>query len=88
MWKALSHGDKVSLGDTLRYRSSSDNSTLVGDVYVVVRIDQHHFELKNKDVPLDASEPPRIKAVRYLDVGYNVLLERWFEPEISDPISK
>ncbi|HTI92592.1 MAG TPA: hypothetical protein VL727_18480 [Puia sp.] len=88
MWKALNHGDKVSPGDTLRYRSRSDNSTLAGDVYVVVRIDQHHFELKNKDVAPDAPELARIKAVRYLDVGYNVLPERWFGPEISATISK
>jgi len=83
MWKALNHGDKVSVGDTLRYRSNSFSQPLEGDTYVVIKTDQHYFEIIKEGDDSEAPEPPRRKAVRYLDVGYNVLIERWSEHQTS-----
>ena len=77
MWKALNHGEMVSVGDTLRYRSNSNNQPLEGETYLVVKSDQHYFEIIKERDDSDVPEPPRRKAVRYLDVGYNVLIERW-----------
>lgn len=77
MWKSLKYGEKVSVGDTLRYRSNS-NSLLSQDVtYVVLRIDQHHFEIVRAADRDDAGEPPERKVVRYIDIGYNMHLDRW-----------
>lgn len=78
MWKALNHGDNVSVGDNIRYRSKS-NQPLEGEIYLVVKTDQHYFEIVKKADNCDVSEPPARKVVRLIDVGYNILLERWAE---------
>jgi len=83
MWKTLKQGEKVSLGDTLRYQSTSNNLLQKDEQYLVVRIDQHYFEIIHKSSDENTIEPPRRKVVRYLDIGYNVLVERWFEPQES-----
>lgn len=80
MWKAINHGEGVSVGDTLRYRSKSNSQPLEGDTFIVVKTDQHYFEIVLKTDHSSELEPPRRKVVRYLDIGYNVLLERWAEP--------
>jgi hypothetical protein len=61
----LNHGENVSVGDTLRYQSGSNN--------------QHYFEIIQKTSNENGIDPPRRKVVRYLDIGYNVLVERWSE---------
>jgi hypothetical protein len=78
MWKALNHGEMVSVGDRIRYRSKS-NQPLEGEIYLVVKTDQHYFEIVKRSDQQDQSEPPARKVVRLIDVGYNVLLERWSE---------
>ena len=83
MWKSLNHGDKVSVGDTLRYRSNSYSPPPEGETYLVVKIDQHYFEITKEGDDSEAPDPPRRKAVRYLDVGYNVLIERWCEQQTT-----
>jgi hypothetical protein len=82
MWKALNHGDNVSVGDNIRYRSKS-NQPLEGEIYLVVKTDQHYFEIVKKADNDDDSEPPARKVVRLIDVGYNVLLERWSEVQVE-----
>jgi hypothetical protein len=79
MWIPLKHGEQVSLGDTLRYQSNSNSLLPVDEQYTVVRVDQHYFEIIQKNADKNAVEPPRRKVVRYLDIGYNVLVERWSE---------
>jgi hypothetical protein len=79
MWHALNHGDRVSVGDNIRYRSKS-NQPLQGEIYLVVKTDQHYFEIVRKIDQEDGTEPPPRKVVRLIDVGYNILLERWSEP--------
>jgi hypothetical protein len=78
MWKPLNHGETVFVGDKIRYRSKS-NQPLEGEIYLVVKTDQHYFEIIKRSEQLDESEPPARKVVRLIDVGYNVLLERWSE---------
>ena len=83
MWKALNHGDKVSVEDTIRFRSKSNNQPFEGQIYLVVKTDQHYFEIVRKSDICDGAEPPHRKAVRLIDVGYNVQLERWSELQDS-----
>lgn len=80
MWKTLNPGEKVSEGDTLRYQSKSNSLLPQDELYMVVRTDQHYFEIIQKLANEDPVEDPRRKAVWYLDIGYNVFLERWSEP--------
>lgn len=79
MWKPLKHGELVSTGDTLRYQSNSNSLLPKDEVYLVIRTDQHYFEIIQKSPNENTTEPPRRKVVRYLDIGYNVLVERWSE---------
>jgi hypothetical protein len=79
MWKTLNHGENVSIGDTLRYQSGSNNLVPAEKLYLVVKTDQHYFEIIQKTSNENGIEPPRRKVVRYLDIGYNVLVERWSE---------
>ena len=79
MWKSLKHGEPVSTGDTLRYQSNSNSLLPKDEVYLVIRTDQHYFEIIPKSANDNTTEPPRRKVVRYLDIGYNVLVERWSE---------
>ncbi len=86
MWKALNHGDRVSVGDNIRYRSNS-NQPVEGEIYLVVKTDQHYFEIIKKADNCDVSEAFPRKVVRLIDVGYNILLERWAEPQASSPVT-
>jgi hypothetical protein len=86
MWKALNHGENVSVGDSIRYRSKS-NQPRDGDVYLVVKTDQHYFEIVKKSDNCEVPEPPPRKVVRYIDIGYNVLIERWSESIYNLPLS-
>jgi hypothetical protein len=79
MWKTLKHGEQVSTGDTLRYQSNSNSLTAKDEAYLVIRTDQHYFEIIQKSANENTTEPPRRKVVRYLDIGYNILVERWSE---------
>jgi len=77
MWRSLKYGEKVSVGDTLRYRSNSNGLLPKEETYVVLRVDQHYFEIIRAEDRDPAAEPPDRKVVRYIDIGYNVLLDRW-----------
>jgi len=66
-------------GNTLRYQSNSNSLLLKDEVYLVIRTDQHYFEIIQKSTNENITEPQRRKVVRYLDIGYNVLVERWAE---------
>jgi len=79
MWKSLKHGELVSTGDTLRYQSNSKSLLPKDEVYLVIRTDQHYFEIIQKSTNENITESPRRKVVRYLDIGYNLLVERWSE---------
>lgn len=86
MWKALNQTDKISVGETIRYLSRTSGLPLKGEVYLVVKTEQHYFEITIKTDDRDGSEPLQRKVVRLMDVGYNVLLERWSELE-PNPVS-
>jgi|KBSMisStandDraft_5_1062788.scaffolds.fasta_scaffold791916_1 hypothetical protein len=83
MWKTLNHGEKVSIGDILRYQSNSNRLLTNEEQYLVVRTDQHYFEIVHKITNENTIDPSRRKAVRYLDIGYNILIERWSEQQGS-----
>lgn len=78
MWTTLNYGEKVSAGDTLRYRFSSNNPPQ-DETYVVFKTDQHYFEIVRKTDSDRGGELVR-KIVRLIDIGYNILLERWIVP--------
>lgn len=77
MWKSLNYGEKVSTGDRLRYQPNSNSLVPVDQTYIVVRTDQHYFEIIPKTENVNAANPPDRKIVRHMDIGYNVKLERW-----------
>jgi len=77
MWKNLNYGEKVIVGDTLRFRSNSNSLLPVDEIYLVVRTDQHYFEIIRKAEEQHTPELPQRKVVRYMDIGYNMILERW-----------
>ena len=46
MWKTLNPGERVTMGDGIRYRLGSSGFIASPDVlYVVVKTDQHYFEV-------------------------------------------
>jgi len=67
MWKSLKHGELVSTGDTLRYQSNSNNLLPKDEVYLVIRTDQHYFEIIQKSTNENTTDPPRRKVVRSLN---------------------
>jgi len=79
MWKAILPGEKVAVGDTIRYRPSASNLSFPGKIYQVVKTDQHYFEIATKPGTENADYPER-KIIKYIDIGYNLGLEVWSEP--------
>ena len=79
MWKTLNHGDKVSVGDTIRFRAKSNSLPLQSEIYLVAKTDQHYFEIIKKADNPGESEPPHRLVVLLIDVVYNILLERLSE---------
>jgi hypothetical protein len=79
MWKSLKQGESVSAGDTLRYQSNSNSLMSQDQTYQVFKIEQHYFELIRKVTGIEDGESPIRKIVRYIDIGYNILLEKWNE---------
>ena len=86
MWKALNYGEMVSAGDMLRYRFTSNNPPPQDETYIVFKTEQHYFELVRKTGSEMAAEPLGRKIVRLIDIGYNILLERWIAP--TNPIAE
>jgi hypothetical protein len=80
MWKCLNYGEKVSTGDTLRYQSDSNRLQPQDHTYLVLRTDQHYFEIIRKGSKDAVPEAPTSKVVRYTDIGYHIRLERWAGP--------
>jgi hypothetical protein len=76
MWKSLKPGDEVYAGDTIRYLPDAPTLSSSRDqIYEVVRIDQHHFEIIARTDKIQ--DEPHRKVVRYMDIGYNISLEKW-----------
>jgi hypothetical protein len=76
MWKPLNSGDEVLPGDTIRYLPGGpDLSSLKDNIYEVVKIDQHYFEIVAR-VEKSQDDPHR-KVIKYMDIGYNISLEKW-----------
>ncbi|TDW96245.1 hypothetical protein [Dinghuibacter silviterrae] len=73
MWKTLQPGDNIAVGDTVRYQTSDYSRVPRDEVYQVVKRDQHYFEIRLQP----AAEDSRRKAIRYIDVGYTLRLEKW-----------
>lgn len=79
MWKTLNNGDKVTVGDALRF--GSIGNPIRNELYRVVKADQHYFEIISQPQEKPAADPPSRKIVRYLDIGYNLLMDIWFGTE-------
>jgi hypothetical protein len=78
MWKNLKADEAVTAGDMIRYLKN-DGLTSGSEVYEVVKVEQHYFEIRLQKVDEADHESTRHKAIRYLDIGYNMQLERWDE---------
>jgi hypothetical protein len=77
MWKSLSPGDKVRIGDSIRYLSGSTHLTPFQDmIFEVVKTDLHYFEIVVREALKGSGEPER-KIVKYTDIGYHISLEIW-----------
>jgi len=77
MWKTLNPGERVTVGDTIRYRLSGSRFTASPDVlYVVVKTDQHYFEVAVR-TDLGGVDKTDLKIIKYMDVGYHIKLEVW-----------
>jgi hypothetical protein len=86
MWKSLRPGDDVHTGDTIRYLPDAPTlGSSRGEVYDVVRIDQHHFEIVARADKLQ--DEPQRKVVRYMDIGYNIILEKWEGKTPYEPVA-
>lgn len=85
MWKVIQPGEKVSLGDTVRFLPSSNSSPYKEKVYQVFKTEQHYFEIVLKLENENFIENPVRRIVRYMDIGYHVGMEVWTEssPKIS-----
>lgn len=77
MWRRLQQDDGVFVGDTIRFCSGSQVKPLHDEVYRVVKTDQHYFEIIRKIEISLSPESFQRKIVRFIDIGYNILLERW-----------
>jgi len=80
MWKNLKAGEGVAAGDMIRYLTRGYGQTSAQDIYEVVKVEQHYFELCLRDGEEAVPESARRKAIRFVDIGYNVQLQRWNEP--------
>jgi hypothetical protein len=79
MWKTIYHGEKVTLGDTIRYQPSSSNLSYKLKIYKVIKTDQHYFEMiVNADKDEKAENLER-RIIKYIDIGYHLGLEVWHE---------
>jgi hypothetical protein len=77
MWKTLNPGERVTTGDTIRYRLGASRFTASPDVlYVVVKTDQHYFEVAVRTDEGKVDKTDR-KIIKYMDVGYHIKLEVW-----------
>jgi hypothetical protein len=80
MWKALYPGDRVTLGDTIRYRPTAANMAYKDKVYLVVKTELHYFEIIEKLAEETAEDTFARKIIKYMDIGYHLGLEVWSEP--------
>lgn len=77
MWKSLESGERVQMGDIVRYRPDMSHFAAFRDrVFAVIKIDQHYFEVAVKPVEGKTEERDRT-IVKYMDVGYHIALEIW-----------
>ena len=77
MWKTLNNGERVIVGDTIRYRLGSSRFTASpGVLYEVVKTDQHYFEVAVRTDGGSLEETDR-RIIKYMDVGYHIKLEVW-----------
>ena len=75
MWKPLLPGQKVALGDTIRYRPSSSNLSNKETVYQVVKTELHYFEVAVKPEKEHAEGHIDRKVIKYMDIGYHLGVE-------------
>ena len=79
MWKLMLPGEKVSLGDTVRFQPSINSSLYKEKVYQVFKTEQHYFEIVVKVENDNFIENPVRRIVRYMDIGYHIGMEVWTE---------
>ncbi|HEX9512858.1 MAG TPA: hypothetical protein VF939_20350 [Puia sp.] len=90
MWKSLNPGEKVQKGDTIRYQlKSAYLSSSKEEIYDVVKVELHYFEIALKPDKENNEEPDR-KIIKYTDVGYHIRLEIWLDPasDLTDTTKK
>ena len=79
MWKLMQPGEKVSLGDTVRFQPSINSSLYKEKIYQVFKTEQHYFEIVVKLENENFIVNPVRRIVRYIDIGYHIGVELWTE---------
>jgi hypothetical protein len=79
MWKIIQPGEKVVLGDTVRFLPSINSSLSKEKIYQVFKTEQHYFEIVVKVENDNFIENPVRRIVRYMDIGYHIGMEVWRE---------
>jgi len=79
MWKIIQPGEKVALGDIVRFLPSINSSLYKEKVYQVFKTEQHYFEIVVKVENDNLIENPVRRIVRYMDIGYHIGMEIWTE---------
>jgi hypothetical protein len=79
MWKIIQPGEKVTLGDTVRFLPSISSALYKEKIYQVFKTEQHYFEIVVKVENDNLMENPVRRIVRYMDIGYHIGMEVWTE---------
>ncbi|MBO9203054.1 MULTISPECIES: hypothetical protein [Niastella] len=79
MWTIIQSGEKVALGDTVRFIPSGNSSPFKEKIFQVFKTEQHYFEIVVKQENDGFMDNPVRRIVRYIDIGYHIGMEVWME---------
>jgi hypothetical protein len=79
MWKTVNPGDKIAIGDTVRYQPSDYHLSYKEKIYQVVKTEQHYFEIIVKPDQQNISDNSSRRIIKYIDIGYHMGVEVWIE---------
>jgi hypothetical protein len=78
MWKLLTTGESVSVGDQIRFLGTYAGKKQ--DPYTVVKTEQHYFQvLQATDRTPVAETKLFTKVIKYFEIGYYHKLEIWID---------
>lgn len=77
MWKPLSYGHRVCVGDKIRYTNQALSDHL--KVYKVEHTEQYYFVVSPEAAPPVQPRVPEKKVIRHFDVEHYIRLELWID---------